>query len=94
MAEPSKVTSDTFKVIEIIYNDTEFSVALGIWKNDTKHIAMRWNGTGEEIGFPQTFGRSTWLLIPQDLSVIFTKSLLELNNVDKRIIYQALSELH
>ena len=73
--EPSVVNPHNFKVVEIIYNLNGFSVAWGIWEDDTYRLAMRWNGEGDDKGYPKTFGNPVWFMLPQELSLPILQSL-------------------
>jgi len=90
--EPQKVNPQNFKVLNLIFNNLDFSIAYGIWEDDKKYLAMRWNGEKNEIGYPNAFGNPIWFLIDINLKVIFLKSLLELPNVDKQEILKIIKE--
>ncbi len=51
----------------------DWAAAEGQWKGENGWedcLAIRWNGgngTGEEIGNPQSRGYSTWFIVPPDL---------------------------
>jgi hypothetical protein len=91
--EPQNVTPNNFKTESILYNQDGFSIAYGEWQEDgTKHLAFRWNGKADELGFPQSFGNPTWFLIPSDLTIPFAKSLLD-TTVDKSAIILLLQKI-
>ncbi len=75
MPQPSTVNPHNFKVVEIIYNLNGFSVAWGIWEDETYRLAMRWNGQGNGQGYPKTFGNPVWFMLPQALSLPILQSL-------------------
>ena len=75
--EPEKVIHKKFKRKETLYNGNGFSVAYGIWEGNSHVIAMRWNGEGEEVGYPNHAGNPVWFIIPDDLMIPILKSLLE-----------------
>lgn len=50
--EPEKVRPNNFNVHTIIHNNDGFSVAYGKWQNGDARLAMRWNGQGNDIGYP------------------------------------------
>ncbi len=67
MPDPSEVNPHNFEVIEIVYNLNGFSVAWGKWEDGTHRLAMRWNGEGENKGYPKTFGNPVWFMFPREL---------------------------
>jgi hypothetical protein len=91
--KPENVNASDFKVEYILSDYNGFSVAYGKWNNnDYNSIAMRWNGKGNEIGYPNIYGNAKWFLIDDDLAIPIIKSLLELENSDKDLIIKALSK--
>lgn len=75
--KPEKVNPNNFKVDKVIYDDEEFSIALGKWADNTKVIGMRWNGDEDEsLGYPNAFGKPMWFVVPTPLAKEFIKTLL------------------
>jgi len=65
-----------FKVHDIPYDKDGFAVARGYWDGDTSRLrlACRWHDDG--IGYPQTFGKPQWMMLPtENLSVDIINSL-------------------
>ncbi len=64
-------STSKFKVERIIYRDDEreFAIATGYWDGDDKilRIACRW--FNDDIGYPQTFGKPQWMLLPDGIKV-------------------------
>jgi hypothetical protein len=62
-------STSKYKVVEIIYNDGRFALAKGYWDGDKTELrlACRWHET--EIGYPQTFGKPQWMMLPEGLKV-------------------------
>ncbi|MBV5327518.1 MAG: hypothetical protein JZU65_07750 [Chlorobium sp.] len=78
MPRPEKVNPGSFKVKTIIYNDGDFSVALGFWDGvKIPRLAMRWNGDdyGDQ-GYPKSHNHPMWFLIPDALKLPFIGALL------------------
>ena len=76
MPKPQNVNPSNFEVKEIVYNLNSFSVAWGIWKEDgTYCLAMRWDGTGNDKGYPKTFGYPVWFMLPKELSLPLLQAL-------------------
>lgn len=66
-----------FNVIEIIYDNGDFAIAYGNYKEYAPPcLAMRWNGEGDDAGYPKTFGHPMWLIFDNRLKIPFLKSLL------------------
>jgi hypothetical protein len=57
-------STSMFKVIKIIYDDGSFAVAKGKWDGKSRRIGMRWYEE-DEIGYPQTYGKSQWFVLPK-----------------------------
>ena len=69
MPSPSEVNPRKFKVEQIVYNLNEFSIAWGVWEEDSHRLAMRWNGDDRDMGYPKTFGYPVWFVLPTELSL-------------------------
>lgn len=53
-----------FKVQAIIFNNGEFAIAQGYWDGQERlSTACRWHEP-DGIGYPQTFGKPQWMLLP------------------------------
>lgn len=87
MPAPSAVNPANFKVLQVIFNQPDFSIAWGLWQGEHPRLAMRWNGddTGD-AGYPKTFGHPVWFLIPKELRVPFLRTLLGHPGVDTRTV--------
>lgn len=64
------------KDVKVLYIDEtdDFSIASVLWKDD-KRIAIRWNGSGSNLGYPQSRGRATWFILPQKVALAFALSI-------------------
>ena len=51
-----------------------WSVAEGEWDGEPA-LAIRWNGEGTGKGNPQSHGRPTWFIIPNELAPIMKAAL-------------------
>ena len=58
---------------EIIFDDGDFSISIGMYESNKPCLAMRWNGHNGSQGFPTSFGKPTWLVVPN----LFAQSILE-----------------
>lgn len=53
-----------FKVKSVFFNDGHFAIASGNWDGQEKlSTACRWHAE-DGIGYPQTFGKPQWMLLP------------------------------
>lgn len=64
-------STSKFEVVEVIYKRPEsptvgFAIATGYWEGQRDRLATacRWYNDG--IGYPQTFGKPQWMLLPVD----------------------------
>lgn len=64
------------KDVKVIYTDEtdNFSIAAVLW-NANKRIAIRWNGGGDNLGYPQSHGKATWFILPQKVALAFAISI-------------------
>ena len=64
------------KDVKVLYIDEtdDFSIASVLWKED-RRIAIRWNGSGNNLGYPQSRGRATWFILPQKVALAFALSI-------------------
>ena len=78
MTRPQDVNPRNFKVNCVIYDDGQFSIAWGTWEDDTRRLAMRWNGNNGDPGYPKLFKHPVWFVLPPnpELSQRIAQSLL------------------
>ncbi|MCM1305998.1 MAG: hypothetical protein NC037_01860 [Bacteroides sp.] len=81
--DPRKVVSPKGKVsnLQVIYVDKEggYSIATLDWEN-VKRVAIRWNGANENSkGYPHSFGRPTWFIMPKQIALAFA---MHTNNLE------------
>ncbi|OBU19287.1 hypothetical protein CTM88_19575 [Photobacterium aquimaris] len=75
-----------FKVVEIIYNKDNFAIAKGYWDRGEKlSLACRWHDDG--IGYPQTFGKAQWMLLPTQNIKVDIKDALSSDNAQVNLIF-------
>lgn len=93
--EPEKVNPRNFKVNEIVYDNSHFSIAYGKFENGDNCIAMRWNGDGEEdAGYPKTFGNPMWFIVDNQLKLPILKALInETHSIGTNLIKVLQEEL-
>lgn len=74
--QPENVNPANFTVEQILYNQNNFSIAVGIWQDDgTRRLAMRWNernGEPDDKGYPSVFQHPMWFQLPsnEDISAV------------------------
>ena len=71
-----KVVSPKSKVshVEVIYDNGEFAIAALQW-NKKNRIAIRWNGSSDSLGYPQSHSHSTWFVIPKEVALAYAQNL-------------------
>jgi len=64
-----------FKVHDIPYDKDGFAIARGYWEGGQDlRLACRWHDDG--IGYPQTFGKPQWMMLPtENISVQIISTL-------------------
>lgn len=64
------------KKMQVLYTDEidNFSIASVLWDGN-KRIAIRWNGSEESLGYPQSRGKATWFILPQKVALAFAISI-------------------
>lgn len=90
--KPENVNPNNFNVEYILYDNGNFSIAYGIWEKSKSSIAMRWNGNGNDPGYPKLFNNPVWFLIDDDLKLPIIKSLLKLSGSKKENIIKTLKK--
>lgn len=69
--------------VDVIYDkgSGEWSAARVNWEGEDR-IGIRWNGgDGPGVGNPQSRGRATWFIVPQDLQQVVLDKVEELNSL-------------
>jgi hypothetical protein len=85
--QPENVNPANFTVERIIFNDGEFSIAVGIWNDDeTRRFAMRWNGNNtnpSDVGYPSVFHHPMWFQLPEDPQGVVAALQQNLSSLDE-----------
>lgn len=82
MPAPQNVNPQKFKVLNVLYDYDDFSVALGTWTpSSTKAIAMRWNYGLDGNGYPKVFAHPQWFLVSEHIGKNILSGLLTNPNV-------------
>lgn len=87
--KPENVNPKNFELIEIIYDNGDFSIAYGIFEKTNKCIGMRWNGdisNNDDKGYPKVFKNPMWFILTDELKKPLLKSLLGLPNTKSKEI--------
>lgn len=90
--KPENVNPRNFKVLEIVYDNGEFSIAYGKFEEGENCIAMRWNGDGDDAGYPKTFGNPMWFIVSNGLKLPILKSLLNENGSKNENILEVMKQ--
>ena len=63
---------------EIIFDDGDFIISIGIWNKVDSSLAMRWKGHGSNRGFPMgRGGNETWFIVPKTFAKAIVESIEE-----------------
>lgn len=89
--KPENVNPSNFEVKSILYNNTRFSIAYGIWlESGETSLAMRWNGEDNSPGYPKTFGHPVWFLLDTSLKKGILQMLVGEKETDKAALLKAI----
>ena len=67
MVNPHDVRPGKFPNPEVVYRGEFYSIAFGEWEGAYNVLAMRFDGDGQEIGFPNQAGHPLWCVLPDYL---------------------------
>ncbi len=87
---PKKVNHKKFQLLDILFDNQHFSIAYGIWEEESNVLAMRWNDSPTDIGYPTSNGHPTWFIINDEVKVPFIKSLIGISSSDIDAILRTL----
>jgi hypothetical protein len=81
--DPISVVSpkNLVRSLDVLYNAGEWSAAL-LDFDGAECLGIRWNGGENEpgIGNPQSHGRPTWFVVPEELTAVVRERVEELAN--------------
>ena len=83
---PELVTPSNFPEPEIIYDVNGFAIAIGTWFGEDDEespltIAMRWNESPTDIGYPKVFNHPMWFIVAPELRKLILEGLLSSTNL-------------
>lgn len=84
------VNPSNFKVENVVFENDDFSIAIGIWENGERRMAMRWNGYGDDLGYPKLFKNPVWFIVDDSLILPFLNALRNVKDSDKKEIEAAI----
>ena len=84
------VNPSNFKVENVVFENDDFSIAIGIWENGERRMAMRWNGYGDDPGYPKLFKNTVWFIVDDSLILPFLNALRNVKDSDKKEIEAAI----
>lgn len=88
-----EVNLNEFKVESILYDDSDFLVAVGIWNNKSKEIGLKWNTSESNQRYSNELGNSKWFILPSSIRINFLKSII-INKYSKtKFLFIALADL-
>jgi len=88
-----KSSTSAFTDITLLYDDGNFAIAKGLWVNPDKTreecMGVRWHNEtsegGDSIGYPQTYGKPQWLVLPTNIGKMI-EGLLSLLDMHKNLV--------
>lgn len=92
MPQPEQVNPHNYQVHQILYNDGDFSIAWGQWEDGTMRVALRWNGEGDDAGYPKTFGHPVWFQLPEHLTIPVLRGILGLESSRAKSIMEVIKD--
>ena len=90
---PENVNPNNFAVRQVLYNNDDFSIAFGTWEDSNDYLAMRWNGSEKDAGYPKVFGHPMWFIVENELTIPFLRSLIGNGNTDQEKLITTINEL-
>ncbi len=76
--DPNLVNSPRkhIKEVKVVFTNPSntFSIAIIVYDN-VNRVGIRWNGEKDEKGYPQTFGRPTWFLLPKAVALAYAEKI-------------------
>lgn len=80
-----EVKSALWKNVTVLFDNDDFSVIAGNYKNEGQKIGIRWNG-GNKNGFPLGCkGNPEWFVIPPELKHCILLSLIQETLISKNL---------
>ncbi len=76
MPRPEDVNPQNYRVESVLFDDGDFSIAWGEWEAGTMCLAMRWNGEGNDPGYPKLFGNPVWFVLPESVTLPLLRGLI------------------
>jgi hypothetical protein len=72
------VAPEKWSQIQILFDDNEYSVISGVFEDDPqRRLGERWNGQAGTQGFPVTYGRPVYHVVPRFLEIPLLHGLLD-----------------
>ena len=97
--EPENAYSNNFTDHVVIYNDKNFSLAIGNWegKKEKRRVGMRWTESYTDIGYPSAYGIPKWFIVENNVALpllvwILGKNGEENDSIIKEAIKQIISQ--
>ena len=97
--EPENVHPRDFTNHRVLYNNKDFSIAIGNWDDDESNsrVGMIWNEAYNGIGYPSAFGHPKWFIVENNVALpllvwLLGKSGEENDSIIKEAIKQIISQ--
>lgn len=76
--DPNRVLSPKAKIgsdgLHKVKNCGDFSIAILHW-GESERVGIRWNGIGNNIGFPHTGRYPTWFILPKEVAISYVEKI-------------------
>lgn len=70
-----------FPYDHVFFDNGEVSLMCGEYKDSEKYsLGMRWNVAESELGYPNIFGKSMWMVVPDTIAILILNGLLNMEN--------------
>jgi len=78
MPQAVEVTPAKWSDPRVLFDNGRYSVVSGIYEDkDRRDLGERWNGKGDELGFPNSAGYPVWHVVPKFLAIPVLHGLLD-----------------
>lgn len=88
MPQATEVKAGKWKDIKILFDNGIHSIIFGYYKSETYpegslQLGSRWNGQGDDVGYPKLFGNPVYYVIPDGMEMGILTHLPNMLTADK-----------
>lgn len=77
MPSAAQVRPAKWSDIAVLFDDGQYSVISGTYDQGDHVLGERWNGEGDDLGFPNVAGYPVWHVVPEWLRIPVLHALLD-----------------